>query len=575
MVMSDKTSLVLGIIYVVVAIILIVLVLVMYDKHNKKKYNGILRDLERNKNLIISGSILTELNKLSSLINNKELEKKYKIWQSRYKKIKEEDIPQLDDKLNELEATFKTRKFKEINEAIAKLELELYYVKSKSEFLLRDIKEITLSESKNREIITGLKKDYREIYLKYHHNIDDYELIKKAIELQFENVDKLFASFELTMDNNAYGEAPKIVKALDDAIGNLKVVIDDAPGVILLGKTLIPEKIKDITKITKKMTSEGYNLDYLNIDYNITESEKKIADIFDRLNVLNLTDSILELNAIVNYFDELYGEFDKEIESKKAYEENSRKLGVKCKKLLAIIKNLSMKIEDIKYSFDLSDDEVKVIDELNLNIKSIQSDYEVLVENYRNKSFAYSKLNEELNTLSMRLVKEEDKLELTLRNLSGLKEDENRAREQLTEINEILAKSKSVISSYKLPVIPKEYYTEASEAGDAISVMVKELNKKPISIKVLNIRVDTARDLVLKLYKTTTDAVRLAMLAENTIVYGNRYRGVSEKINNGLSRAESEFYKGNYKVSLELAINAIAEADPDIHKKILKVSKVS
>ena len=70
--------------------------------------------------------------------------------------------------------------------------------------------------------------------------------------------------------------------------------------------------------------------------------------------------------------------------------------------------------------------------ELNLNIKSIQSDYEVLVENYRNRSFSYSKLNEELNTLSMRLVKEEDKLELTLRNLSGLKEDENRAREQLT-----------------------------------------------------------------------------------------------------------------------------------------------
>ena len=573
--MSDKTSLVLGIIYVVVAIILIVLVLVMYDKHNKKKYNEILRELERNKNLIISGSILTELNKLSSLINNKDLEKKYKIWQSRYKKIKDEDIPQLDDKLNELEATFKTRKFKEINEAIAKLELELYYVKSKSEFLLRDIKEITLSESKNREIITVLKKDYREIYLKYHHNIDDYELIKKAIELQFENVDKLFASFELTMDNNAYGEAPKIVKALDDAIGNLKVVIDDAPGVILLGKTLIPDKIKDITKITKKMTSEGYNLDYLNIDYNITEAEKKIADIFDRLNVLNLTDSILELNAIVNYFDELYGEFDKEIESKKEYEENSRKLGVKCKKLLAIIKNLSMKIEDIKYSFDLSDEEVKGIDELNLNIKSIQSDYEVLVENYRNRSFSYSKLNEELNTLSMRLVKEEDKLELTLRNLSGLKEDENRAREQLTEINEILAKSKNVISSYKLPVIPKEYYTEASEAGDAIGVMVNELNKKPISIKVLNIRVDTARDLVLKLYKTTTDAVRLASLAENTLVYGNRYRAISEKINNGLSRAESEFYKGNYKASLELAINAIAEADPDIHKKILKVSKVS
>ena len=241
--MSDKTSMVLGIIYIIVAIILIVLCLVLVDKHNKKKYEEILRELERNKNLILSGSILTELNKLSTLINNKDLEKSYIIWQNRYKKIKEEDIPDLDDKLNELENLFKTRKFRKINEAIAKLELELYYVKSKSEFLLRDIKEITLSETKNREIITRLKKDYREIYLKYHHNIDDYELIKKAIELQFENVDKLFASFELTMENNAYAEAPKIVKALDDAVGNLKVVIDESPSVIVMGKKIIPEKI--------------------------------------------------------------------------------------------------------------------------------------------------------------------------------------------------------------------------------------------------------------------------------------------------------------------------------------------
>ena len=62
--MSDKTSMVLGIIYIIVAIILIVLCLVLVDKHNKKKYEEILRELERNKNLILSGSILTELNKL-------------------------------------------------------------------------------------------------------------------------------------------------------------------------------------------------------------------------------------------------------------------------------------------------------------------------------------------------------------------------------------------------------------------------------------------------------------------------------------------------------------------------------
>ena len=56
---------------------------------------------------------------------------------------------------------------------------------------------------------------------------------------------------------------------------NLKIVVEEAPSIIIMGKKLIPDKIADIEKITAKMEKEGYNLDYLNISYNITESEKK------------------------------------------------------------------------------------------------------------------------------------------------------------------------------------------------------------------------------------------------------------------------------------------------------------
>src|SRR5574344_92483 len=544
--MSDKISNVLAIIYVVVAIILIIVVLILIDRHNKKKYHAILDELERNKNLILSGSILTELNKVSSLINNKDLEHRYQKWQERYKKIKDEDIPVIDDKLNDLEDLFKTRKFKKINEAIAKVELQIYYVKAKSEFLLGEIKEISLSESKNREIVTKLKKDYRSVYLKYNDHPLDYETIKVPIELQFENVDKLFASFE--------------------------TVMEESPSIILMGKTLIPNKIKEIEEIADKMTRDAYNIEYLNIDYNISESNKKIADIFDRLKVLNLTDSIFELKTILSYFESLYQDFDNEKVSKKAYEENSRKIAIKCKRLLAIIGNLSSKIEDIKYSYDLTDDEVKIIDELNLNIKGIQNDYEIIVENYRNKTFAYSKGSEELEHLNMKLSTNEDKLELTLKNLSSLKEDEVRAREQLEDIRKLLKESKEIINTYKLPLIPKTYYTELSEANDALEVMINELDKKPISIKVLNLRVDTARDLVLKLYKTTNDTIKNAKMAENTIVYGNRFR-INNNVNQGLDKAEDSFFKGEYKESLEYAINAIAIIDPNIHKKIFLTVK--
>lgn len=570
--MDDKTYIILGIVYGVLAIILIVFVLVFINKNNKKKFNKLVAILERDKNLIISANILTELNKVASLINNKDLEARYNSWIKRYNQIKDVDIPSLNKRLNDLDNSLKTKKYKEIVKETGELELDIYYVKTKSEFLLNEIKEISLSESKNREIVTKLKRDYREIYLKYKNHLEDYELIKKPIELQFENIDKLLNAFEITMENNDYAEAPKIVKALGDTIGNLQIVIEDAPSIILMGKKLIPNKIENIKSLYEKMLKEGYVLDYLNIEYNITEAEKKLYDIFDRLNVLNLTDSIFELKTILSYFDSLYTDFDNEKQARRTFDDSSRKIAIKCKKLLGIIKNLSSKIEEIKYSYDLTDEEVKVIDELNLSIKAIYNDYEIIVEKYRNRTFAFSKLSKELERLNASLNEKEEKLEYTIRTLSSLKEDELRAREQLDSIKLILNNSKEKINNYKVPLIPKNYYIELSEANDAIEAMMDELDKKPIRIKVLNTRVDTARDLVLKLYKTTSDIVKNAYLAENTIVYGNRFR-ITTKNDELLGKAENLFYEGKYKESLEVAINVVALYDNNIHQKIMNLIK--
>lgn len=566
--MEDKTYIMLGIVYLILAIILVVVVLVLINKHDKKKLQGILTNLELDKNLIISANILTELNKVGSLINNKNLEIKYNNWKERYKQIKEVDMPSLENKLNDLEALIRDKKYKDFVKDSSKLELEIYYIKSKSDFLLDEIREITLSESKNREIVTKLKKDYRDIYLKYNNSPGDYEGINNTIELQFENIDKLFNAFELAMENNDYCEASKIVKALTDNIGNIGIIIDEASSIILMGKKLIPDKIEDVKKIYDRMTKEGYLLDYLNIDYNISEAEKKLADIFDRLKVLNVNDSIIELKTILDYFDGLYGDFDKEVEAKKNYDSLSRKIAIKNKKLSAIIKNIISKIEDIKFSYDLLDEDVKVIDDLNLTIKGLQNDYDIIIENFRNKSFSYSQLYKELELINNRVSVTEEKVEQTVKFLSSLKDDEIRAREQLDEIKNILESSKEKMESFKLPIIPKDYYVELSEANDALDNMIDELNKKPISIRVLNLRVDTARDLVLKLHKNTSETIKNASLAESTIVYSNRFR-YNNKINNALNRAEDYFYEGRYSEALELAIKAVSDVNPNIYNEVM------
>ena len=571
--MDRITFILIALLVWIVTIILVIVVLNVINNKEKKKLKAEIEKLEKGKNMIISASMLSELNKVEALVNNDEMKEKLDDWKARFNDIKDKDMPKITETINEIEELFLEKNFKDLKGLVLKADFDLNNLKTKASFLLDEIKDVTLSEERNRETITKLKAQYREILSTYKDYENEYEIVKVPLELQFENIEKLFNAFEVSMEQNAYTEVGRIVKAIADVIGNLKVIIEETRPIVSLGKSLIPKKEDDIKNIYDKMTREGYNLEYLNIDANIEEANKKIKDIFGRLNVLNVEDSLFELKTMHDYFDSLYADFDKERYSKKIYEDYSRSILIKATKLEKVNNELYKKIGDIKYSYDLTDDEVSVISEIKDEIMNIRASYDKVVDIARSKTLAYSKLAREMEIINSRLVKTEEKLNGALKTLGSLKEDELRAREQLEEIKRILSQTKEKIHSYKLPIVPKNYYVEMSEAMEAINELVKELDKRPISIKILNLRVDTARDLVLKVYNTVNETVKTAKMAETAIVYGNRYRVTNKEVDFGLIKAENAFFKGNFKNSLENAINAINIVEPGIHKKLLEESQ--
>ena len=568
--MSTDLFVILGIATYLLSIVTIGVVLYLMSSREKKKYRKQLDELERDKNLIVSANLMAEFNKVEPLVQGSDMQDSLSLWKKRFQTIKDTDINRITDALFEAEELFTEKKYKELSAKLSDIELDIYYVKTKATFLLDEIKEITLSEEKNRETITKLKANYRAILTKYHEHKNDYTLVTSPLELQFENVDKLFSGFEVAMEKKAYQEVSKIVKAIDDLTGNLKLVIEEAPMIITLGKNIIPKKITEITSIAKKMEKDGYNLDYLNLPYNVTESSKKITDIFQRLNVLNIEDSIFELKTMSDYFDSIYNDFDKEKIARKIYNEFLRSILIKVTKLIKINDRLANKLDDIKYSYDLEDEDVEIVFKIKEELADERSDYDDIIESQRSKKTSYSHLGKEMELLNVRVSKTEEKLDVALRTFGSMKEDELRAREQLDEMKDILNKAKSEMKSYKLPIIPDHYFVELAEATEAIANMVAELEKTPISIKVLNTRVDTARDLVLKVYNTTRETIKTAKMAETAIVYGNRYRTVNQEVDIGLMKAEKAFYKGNFKSSLEFAIHAINVIEPGIYQKLIE-----
>ena len=277
--MSQTAYIVAGVTYYIVSVLILIIVLNILSNKEKKYYQKQITDLEREKNLIISSQLLSELNKIDQLVNTEKLRQAVDEWEARFKQLKEEEIPKITDELIEIEDLFNEKEFKKLDTRLDEVELEIYYLKSRSNFLLDEIKEITTSEERNRETITKLKSKYRQVVSTYNKNKNDYKEVCAPLELQFENVDKLFVAFEDAMEENEYEEVNKIVKGIDDLIGNLEVVVHDAPNILLLAKTLIPNKMADLKKNQDKLSKEGFNLDYLNLDYNIEETNKKLQDV--------------------------------------------------------------------------------------------------------------------------------------------------------------------------------------------------------------------------------------------------------------------------------------------------------
>ena len=217
--------------------------------------------------------------------------------------------------------------------------------------------------------------------------------------------------------------------------------------------------------------------------------------------------------------------------------------------------------------YDLNDEDVEIIHNVNKELVVINDEYKKVVAKVEAKSSPYSVVHKEIEELTFKLKNLEINLDKGLKSLGNMYDDEVRAREQLDEIQMFLKQCKVKMRSYKLPVITDNYFVQLSEANEAIIEVIKELEKKPIAINVLNTRVDTARDLVFKLYNTTNDMIRMAQCAEIAIVYGNRYR-IYEEVSAGLDDAKKGFYAGDYRKALDISIKSIEVVDSDISRKL-------
>ena len=562
---NDIILLILTYYFIGVACIIITLNLIQY--FNKKKYKNEIESLDIEKNQIIDAPIMTELSKVE-VLKAKSIKEKYKQWKKEIEDMKNDLDSSINDMILDADFSLEQKNYKDYLRKKINIEIKLLELKEQKERLLEEIKEITLSEERNRVLITELKTKYRDIVHNFEVNKDSFSSITSVVQLQIETIEKRFLDLEKDLEKQDYISANKISKVIDKMVKHLDTIVDEIPPAMAMIDTIIPKRLEEVSNTYENMIKSGYQLDYLNIEYNIDEINKKLKDIMSRIRILNLEDVLFELRTILEYTDSIFTDFEREKIARKEYEESVTIFKSKIKKINEVMNKLYGKVVDSKYNYKLSENQLKALDDLSNELVMLDEDFDKLIDATRTISFPYTRLNKELEILILKLAKVEEKLDTYMQSIGSMQEDEKRAREQLEDMSALLESTKSKIREYKLPLIPDNYFVELKEAMEAVREVNKELDRKPINIDVLNTRVDTARDLIFKLNNTSNELVKSAMLAEQVIVYGNRYRTKKQYVNEGLNKAEVLFLRGDYKKAVELTLNTIDMVEPGIYKKL-------
>ena len=205
-----------GITLTIITMLLIVVVLYAIRASKNKGFKKKLEYLDIEKNRISGTPIVPELSKIESYTGNEKLNIMYNEWKGRLEDINETQIPKITDMLLEADYTLSQMDYKSTLYKIAKLEMEIYKVRTNAEFLLDEIKDVTSSEERNRAIITKLKTKYRELFQKYNDTKGDYGVIAESVSLQFENIAKRFEDFERIMENSQIQELTQITTSIED-----------------------------------------------------------------------------------------------------------------------------------------------------------------------------------------------------------------------------------------------------------------------------------------------------------------------------------------------------------------------
>ena len=554
---QNKLYLIIGL--VIVAIILLIIIIKNTQKSNLKKD---IDDLNVRFNAVKTIPLAFKLSKAQAMAKrNAETSDAVKVYYDKFIEA-QKHIDQINEMLQNIEDEVALRNYKQAKDAVIIVKENIEDSEKEVLDIDKFLEQFSEEENDQRENSAKLKEEFREIKLYINKNSNNLSIAYDGIMKKVENIENLFSASEEYMYISDYSNSQDCLTKIKENIKDIKESIIKIPELISDTKGVVPTLIDEVNRQYALTRQRNVYIKHLNID-------SRLEDINMMLNKDIKTLSGGEIGEVEKHNEELktsLNEILNDLEKENKAFQDIKNIGDKIADNINSLKTLH---NYVAISYDKDKDRFGIenldiyINEIDNKIKQYQADYIIFNQDCLANEMASSVLLERAS----KMIEETDKDKTTLADYKVKFDknttDEKRAKSQLMKLQVVLNEVEVKVLEYHLPAIADSYHDDLLVGREKIATIKGLLNEIPINIEKLNETLDEAIDFIYKFYNNVNNVVGMAIMVENAIVFGNKYRSTYPEVERDLSKAEFSYINGEYTKALTMAISCMEKLFPN------------
>ena len=556
------------IIYICIAFLVLILVLILSRTLKRKKIERRLKDLEIVMNEIRNNTLTFKYNKATAFArSNSDILEKVRAIAPRYENCIE-SIQRCESLFTLADDKVDAHKLKKARLAMDDLDEIIDETKEKIRIITQSLDLILIPEKEVREQSNAVKEQFGNLKKVYQANRTSFYDAGLYFDALLQEIENGFSGFEEWMFASEFNKAKEELDKLSKSIEETSSRIAAYPGYYEKAKVILPSALNEVSGNIETTENSDVEIDFDRLMANVSKADEQIKEVVSYLDKGNDKEAKNILDTLSEFILSIQDDLDKET---KAYNEIhgdlQANLGlldeviVELKEIESLYSNIKDRfgLEDWSKRFVIAEQQVISLKKKREQVQKILSDSDTLSSQAIHDYRIYA---DEVNTFSQQI-------KAMKQMLVGASSDESRAQKQLIKLQLILNEVRLNASTRFLPSISDQFNEDIEEGERLITRVSDVLSHSPLDVQTLNADLQEAIDFIYKLYNNANNLIGIAIMVENAIVFGNRFRSSYPEMDSELTRAELCFQNGEYTKALKVAIQAIESLHPGIYEKLV------